>query len=352
MVGEDRLGHGSAEARSRRRPPGPLAGRTSTRSSVRSVANPCRSQNRCTATGSYAGYARRNHPPNVDRVASLSRMHAMPPGRSTRPTSASPGSQPAPKKYAHRACTMSTLLSCKGSDSALAASTDAGCPKRRHPLARPHDEAEVGLDAHDTRPQPSQPGEVEARAAAHVEDVRPMPWSESVDRRLDRARLVGGEVLQLVDVGRVPDVGAADHDERRAFLAADVAAWTAVTDVGGRSGTAPFPRTFTAPVGVHLPLGLALPGSLRRLGDLRRSRRLGRGRAPHGCAGSFAPATGGATRLRGTRVRRPPTVPASTVAGCTRSGMSCRAPAERVRFTVSRCASQRTTSAAYASLLP
>jgi hypothetical protein len=53
-----------------------------------------------------------------------------------------------------------------------------------------------------------------------------------------------------------------------------------------------------------------------------------------------------AGRRRGTLVRRPPTVPASTVAGCTSSGISWRAPAERARLTVSRWASQRSTRAA------
>ena len=55
---------------------------------------------------------------------------------------------------------------------------------------------------------------------------------------------------------------------------------------------------------------------------------------------------GVAGRRRGTLVRRPPTVPASTVAGCTSSGISWRAPAERARLTVSRWASQRSTRAA------
>jgi hypothetical protein len=50
------------------------------------------------ATGSYAGMALRNHAPNVDLEASWSTTNAVPPGRITRATSASPGSQPGPKK--------------------------------------------------------------------------------------------------------------------------------------------------------------------------------------------------------------------------------------------------------------
>ena len=59
---------------------------------------PWPAQKRSTATGSTSGSPRRNQPPNVDRVASLSITNAVPPRRTTRLSSAQPGLAAGPEE--------------------------------------------------------------------------------------------------------------------------------------------------------------------------------------------------------------------------------------------------------------
>ena len=84
-------------------------------------------------------------------------------------------------------------------------------------LARAGDERQVRLDADDPGAASGEPGEVEACAATDVEQVGSVERVQGVDRGVDDPGPVGREVLQLVDVRGVPDVRAADHDERRGF---------------------------------------------------------------------------------------------------------------------------------------
>ena len=60
---------------------------------------PREAQNRSTSDGGgRCGKPRRNQAPKVEREGSLSTTSAVPPRRSTRASSGSPGSQPGPKK--------------------------------------------------------------------------------------------------------------------------------------------------------------------------------------------------------------------------------------------------------------
>ncbi len=72
------------------------------------------------------------------------------------------------------------------------------------------DGAQVGvrLDAGHRGGGAGEAGQVEAGAAAHVEDVAAGPAAELLDHGLDAPVGVEGVVLELVGVGVVPDVGA------------------------------------------------------------------------------------------------------------------------------------------------
>ena len=73
------------------------------------------------------------------------------------------------------------------------------------------------LDPDDAGAAGRQAREVEAGAAPDVEQVGAGQGVQRVDGGVDDPGAVGRAVLQLVDVRGVPDVRAADHDERRAF---------------------------------------------------------------------------------------------------------------------------------------
>ena len=81
---------------------------------------------------------------------------------------------------------------------------------RQPPGAAPGDGAQVGvrLDTGHRRRGAREAGQVEAGAAADVEDVAVGPATELLDHGLDAPVGVEGVVLELVGVGVVPDVGA------------------------------------------------------------------------------------------------------------------------------------------------
>jgi hypothetical protein len=118
---------------------------------------------------------------------------------------------------------------------------DPGAGHGGDPLAREVHERWVRFDAHHARAaEADEARQVETAAAAHVDQVGAPEGVDGVHRGLDDALAVDAEVLDLVDVGGVPDVGAAGrrvwrapavpclagHRRRRASSAARVAGWT------------------------------------------------------------------------------------------------------------------------------
>ncbi len=73
------------------------------------------------------------------------------------------------------------------------------------------DQVGVRLDPDHRRGRRREPRQVEAGAAAEVEDGPTLPGSDGGHRRLDPAVRVGRPVLDLVGGGVVPDVGAGDR---------------------------------------------------------------------------------------------------------------------------------------------
>ena len=88
-----------------------------------------------------------------------------------------------------------------------AALEDADVGQRARTTTGERDERRVRLDADHLRRGPGPQREVEAAAAADVEDRAPGPVADLAHRGGDAAVGVGGAVLELVQLGGVPDVG-------------------------------------------------------------------------------------------------------------------------------------------------
>src|SRR6478609_783579 len=177
------------------------------------------------------------------------------------------------------------------------------------------------LHADDGARRRREAREVEPGAAADVEDVPPRPVVDLAHRRLDDTGAVDAEVLELVDLGRVPDVRAGDGHPTRLS-----------------------PRR--SPLRVEPSRGPH--ASLRYLaGTPGRGTGHRRGRffpcLPWDCAAAASFSTFAAEARSALR-----TSCAARVAGCTSSGSSLRLPIRRAAVTARRWASQRTTSSSYA----
>ena len=88
-----------------------------------------------------------------------------------------------------------------------AALEDADVGQRARTTTGERDERRVRLDADHLRRGPGPQREVEAAAAADVEDRAPGPVADLAHRGGDAVVGVGGAVLELVELGGVPDVG-------------------------------------------------------------------------------------------------------------------------------------------------
>ena len=190
VAGEHLGGDPLVELDAAPRRPAPRGSRTATPGPGSGAASRARTRTarprRRRSSGSRAGTTT----PNVLREVSLSTTKAVPPRRITRSSSRRPGSQPGPKKYAHRACMTSTLAGGSGTRCAVPVSTVTfGSPAVRRAASR----ARSGCGSTPcTERAPAGPaGQVEAGAAAEVEHVAPGPAGPAqhlADRVLDDAR--------------------------------------------------------------------------------------------------------------------------------------------------------------------
>src|SRR5690606_32648997 len=88
------------------------------------------------------------------------------------------------------------------------ADTDGDAGQAAGPAGGRRREAGVRFHADDALGLLGEEGEVVAGAAADVEDVRALPRADGAHGVGEHAVGVGGAILQFVEVGGVPDVGA------------------------------------------------------------------------------------------------------------------------------------------------
>ena len=191
---------------------------TDSRSSLRSKRHsmssgtrdhPCTDQNRSTASGSRWG-----GPAGTSSRTCCARRRCRP--RTRRPRAVRPGrARGAPARSRVRRSRPSVRGPRRRSRRPPAAAARPPARPGRWPAAcaaaGERDEVGVRLDAHDAVGVLGPAGEVEPGAAAEVEQVTARPVPDLPHGGLDAPLGVDAAVLQLVDRGVVPDVGAGDR---------------------------------------------------------------------------------------------------------------------------------------------